>query len=216
MEQRRPADKEAVDGIRHAGGEHGVQERRAFEVHAAVQDLDGEDAGAHGRAEDGRKPGGHAGQHENAAFVFRAFDQRGIERTDGSGDERGRALAACGAARPDRDGGGYQLDGSHARTDESASAMEGCDGGIGAVALSLRREGKDQQPGQEAAKGGDEGDEPKSVRADDLVETAAIGDRSRRMVAGEPVEEEGVRQPQHPREEPCGQGPDHAESGGLH
>jgi len=53
------------------------------------------------------------------------------------------------------------------------------------------------------------------VRTDILLKNAAFFGQSRRMIAGEPGEEEILAAPQGPREELCGEGSDHSQHGRL-
>ncbi len=215
LEERLKADEGTVDGVGDDGGEEAVEEAFGFELHAGVEDLDGEDGGADGGAEDGGEAGGHAGEDEETAFAVGAVQVAGVDGGEAGGDERGGAFTAGRAAGADGDGRGDHLERSDARAEGAVGPMQRFDHGVGTVAFCLGRPSVDDGAGDEAADGGDDGDEPQAVRADVLGEAAAFAGKAGRGVAGECDEEELLREVEQPGEELRREAADDAEDEGV-
>jgi hypothetical protein len=62
LKERLPSNEPSIDGIGDDRSQHAINESTRFEVHAAVENFDGENSGPDGRTEDSGKPGSHPHQ----------------------------------------------------------------------------------------------------------------------------------------------------------
>ncbi len=130
-----------------------------------------------GERNDGRQAGGHADNEQEAAVFIGALEPAAVHGSKAGGNERGRAFATGGAARADRDGRGNHLERRNAVADFSCCAMVGGDDRVGAVAFRFRREGVDQEAGDEAAQCCRNRDQPVAVMTDDgRIDTAIVSE----------------------------------------
>jgi hypothetical protein len=166
-----------------------------------MPEYSGEDGGADRRAEDGGEAGGHSGQDQQPLLAVGAVQPAGVAGREASGDEGGRAFAAGRAAGANGDGRGDHLERGYAPADRPVGPVECLDHGVSAVSLGFGREGVNDGAGDEAAQGGDDGNEPQAMRADGLLENAALIGQAGRGVTGEGDQEELLGEIEQPGEE---------------
>ncbi len=114
-EDRRPADEEAVDGVRGDGGDDGIDQRLGLEDHPRVEDLHAEDRHAERSAEHRGQAGRHRGQQQDPPLLAAQPQEPGDDRAQADGDLRGRPLAPGHSARADGQRRGHSLDERDAR-----------------------------------------------------------------------------------------------------
>ena len=162
-EERPLAEERDERRVAHDAREHRRHQRVGLEV-VAVQDLDGQERRAEGRAKDGRHARGRPRDEQDAPLAVGDAKHLSDERADRAPHLHRGALAPARAARAERQDRDDRLHEGHALADDAAVIVERLDDRVAAAAARLGGEPRRDDAREQRPDRGEDEQEPRAER----------------------------------------------------